>query len=73
MDTVRGTIEVKARKAVRWVANAVLRRKVENEVRAERELARRVKARAWETAKANTRAIEAMVFYVARRNRLPHA
>lgn len=43
-DTVRGTIEVKVRKAVHWVADAALRRNVENEVRAERELARRKKA-----------------------------
>lgn len=50
-DTVRGTIEVKVRKAVHWVAEAALRRNVENEVRAERELARRVKAQAWETEK----------------------
>ena len=50
-DTVRGTIEFKVRKAVHWVAEAALRRNVENEVRAERELARRVKAQAWETEK----------------------
>jgi hypothetical protein len=52
-DTVRGTIEVKVRKAVRWVADAALRRNVENEVRAERELARRKKAQEWDAAKAN--------------------
>lgn len=52
-DTVRGTIEVKVRKAVRWVADAALRRNVENEVRAERELARRQKAQEWDVAKAN--------------------
>ena len=56
-DTVRGTIEVKVRKAVHWLADAALRRKVENEVRAERELARRVKAQAWETEKANKDAL----------------
>jgi hypothetical protein len=56
-DTVRGTIEVKVRKAVHWVADAALRRHVENEVRAERELARRVKAQAWEAAKANKDAL----------------
>jgi hypothetical protein len=56
-DTVRGTIEVKVRKAVHWLAHAALRRKVENEVRAERELARRVKAQTWETEKANKDAL----------------
>lgn len=56
-DTVRGTIEVKVRKAVHWVADAALRRNVENEVRAERELARRVKAQAWEAEKANKDAL----------------
>lgn len=38
-NTVRRTIEVKVQKAVRWVAYAAIRRNVENEVRAERELA----------------------------------
>lgn len=52
-DTVRGTIEVKVRKAVHWVADASLRRNVENEVRAERELDRRKKAQEWAAAKAN--------------------
>lgn len=52
-DTVRGTIEVKVRKAVRWVDDAALRHNVEKEVRAERELARRKKAQEWEAAKAN--------------------
>lgn len=56
-DTVRGTIEVKVRKTVRWVANAALRRNVENEVRAERELARRKKAQEWDAAKANKDAL----------------
>jgi len=56
-DTARGTIEVKVRKAVRWVADAALRRNVENEVRAERELARRKKAQAWDVAKANKDAL----------------
>jgi hypothetical protein len=50
-DTVRGTIEVKVRKAVHWVADAALRRNVENEVRAEREVARRMKAQEWDVAK----------------------
>lgn len=56
-DTVRGTIEGKIRKAVHWVADAAMRRNVEDEVRAERELARRVKAQTWETAKANKDAL----------------
>lgn len=56
-DTVRGAIEVKVKKAVYWVADAALRRNVENEVRAERELARRRKAQDWETAKANKDAL----------------
>lgn len=52
-DTVRGTIEVKVRKAVRWVADAAIRRNVENEVRAEREAVRLKKAQEWDVAKAN--------------------
>jgi hypothetical protein len=52
-DTARGTIELKAQKAVRSVADAAIRRNVENEVRAERELARRAKAQEWDAAKAN--------------------
>jgi hypothetical protein len=52
-DTARGTIELKAQKAVRSVADAAIRRNVENEVRAERELARRAKAQKWDAAKAN--------------------
>ena len=56
-DTPRGTIEAKVRKAVRWVEDAALRRNVENEVRAERELARRMKAQEWEAAKANKEAL----------------
>jgi hypothetical protein len=60
-DTVRGTIEVKVRKAVHWVADAALRRNVENEVRAERELGRRKKVREWEAAKANKDALLAQL------------
>lgn len=56
-DTVRGTIEVKIRKAVRWVADAALRYNVEMEVRAERELARRKKVQEWAAAKANKEAL----------------
>ena len=56
-DTVRGTIEVKIRKAVRWVDDAALRHNVEKEVRAERELARRKKAQEWEAAKAHKNAL----------------
>jgi hypothetical protein len=52
-DTVRGTIEVKLREAVRWVDDAALRHNVEKEVHAERELARRKKAQEWEVAKKN--------------------
>ena len=58
-DSVRGTIEVKVKKAVRWVANDAIRRNVEKEVRAERELARRKKAQEWDTAKANKDALMA--------------
>lgn len=56
-DTGRGTIEVKVRKTVRCVADTALRRNVENEVRAERELARRKKAQEWDAAKANKDAL----------------
>jgi len=52
-DTPRGAIEVKVKKAVQSAADSAIRRKVENEVRAERELARRKKAQEWEAAKAN--------------------
>jgi hypothetical protein len=52
-DSARGTIEFKVRKAVHWVTDAALRRNVENEVRAERELVRRKKAQEWEVAKKN--------------------
>ena len=52
-DSARGSIEVKVRKAVRWVDDAALRRNVENEVRAERESGRHRKAQEWEAAKAN--------------------
>jgi hypothetical protein len=56
-DTARGTIELKVKKAVRSVDDAALRRNVENEVRAERELARRKKAQEWDIAKANKDAL----------------
>jgi hypothetical protein len=52
-DTARGAIEVKVKKAVQSAADSAIRRNVENEVRAERELARRKKAQEWEAAKAN--------------------
>lgn len=58
-DTVRGTIEAKVRKAVHGVADAAIRRNVENEVRAERERVRRKKAQEWETSKANKDALMA--------------
>jgi hypothetical protein len=60
-DTVRGTIEVKMRKAIRWVADAALRYNVEKELRAERELARRMKAQDWEMAKKNKDALLAQL------------
>jgi hypothetical protein len=60
-DTVRGTIEVKISKSVRWVADGALRRNVENEVRAERELARRKNAQEWEAAKKNKDALLAQL------------
>lgn len=56
-DTARGTIELKVKKAVRSVDDAALRRNVENEVRAERELVRRKKAQEWDAAKANKDAL----------------
>ena len=40
-DTARGTIEAKVKKSVQSAADSAIRRKVESEVRAERELARR--------------------------------
>lgn len=52
-DTARGTIEDKVKKSIQSAADSAIRRKVENEVRAERELARRKKAQEWEIAKAN--------------------
>lgn len=60
-DSARGSIEVKVRKAVRWVDDAALRRNVENEVRAERELARREKAQEWAVAKKNKDALLAQL------------
>lgn len=52
-DTARGRIEDKVEKAVQWVADFAIRRNVENELRAERELARRKKAKEWQLAKEN--------------------
>lgn len=52
-DTVRGTIEVKIRKAVIGVDDGALRRNIENEVRAEREAVRRRKSQEWDVAKAH--------------------
>jgi hypothetical protein len=60
-DSTRGTIEVKVRKAVRWIDAAALRYKVEMEVRSERESARRIKAQEWETAKKNKEALLAQL------------
>jgi hypothetical protein len=60
-DSARGAIEVKLRKAVRWFDDTALRRNVENEVRAERELARHKKALEWEAAKANKDALLAQL------------
>lgn len=56
-DTVCGTIELKVQKAVRSVADGALRRNVENELRAERELVRRTRAQEWDVAKANKDAL----------------
>ncbi len=52
-DTASGTIEDKVRKTILWIENDALRRQVEADVRAERELERREKAQAWEQRKAN--------------------
>lgn len=52
-DSVRATIEDKVRKTVQSVSDSALRRKVQNELREERELVRRKKAQEWEAAKAN--------------------
>lgn len=52
-DTVRGTIEVKMRKAVTGVDDAALRRHIQNEVQAEREAVRRRKSQEWNVAKAH--------------------
>jgi ribosomal protein L17 len=49
------------RKAAAGVCDAALRHRVENEVRAERELARRRKAQEWEAAKANKEALLAQL------------
>lgn len=55
--TARGTIEDKVKRTVQSAADAALRRKVENEMRAERELVRRKNAQEWEVAKANKDAL----------------
>jgi len=60
-DTVRGTIETKMRKAVRWADDTALRHNVEKEVRAERESVRRMKAQQWEMAKRNKDALLAQL------------
>ncbi len=60
-DSARGSIEVKVRKAVRWVDDAALRRNVENEVRAEREAVRRRKSQEWDFAKAHKDALLAQL------------
>jgi hypothetical protein len=52
-DTARGTIEHKIKQALQSVADSALRRQVENQVRAEREQARRTSAEEWEVAKAH--------------------
>lgn len=52
-DTARGTLEDRVKKAVQSAADSAIRRNIENEVRAEREAARRKKAQQWEAAKAN--------------------
>jgi len=52
-DTPRATIEDKVKRTVQSVADTALRRRVLTELRAERELVRRSKAREWEAAKSN--------------------
>lgn len=52
-DTARGTIEHKVKQALQSLSDSALRRQVENEVRAEREQARRKSAEEWEVAKAH--------------------
>jgi hypothetical protein len=56
-DTARGTIELKVQKAIRSVADAALRRNVENELQAERELVRRKRAQEWDVSKATKDAL----------------
>lgn len=56
-DAVRATIEDKVRRTVQSVADAALRRSVETDLRAERELVRRRNAQEWEAAKANKDAL----------------
>jgi hypothetical protein len=51
-DTARGTIEDKVKRTVQSVADAALRRKVQTDLQAERELVRRTKAKEWEAAKS---------------------
>ncbi len=52
-DTVRATIEDKVKRTVQSVADAALRRKLQNELRAEREAVRRQKSQEWDVAKAH--------------------
>lgn len=52
-DTARRKIEDKIKKVVQSAADSAIRRNIENEVRAEREAARRKKTQEWEAAKAN--------------------
>lgn len=52
-DSVRGTVEVKLRKAVRAVDDATLRRNIENEVRADPKSGRRRNSQEWNVANAH--------------------
>lgn len=52
-DSPKGTIEDKTRGMLQSLEEAALRRKVEIEIRAERELERKKNAKAWENDKAN--------------------
>lgn len=52
-DSIRATIEDKVKRTVQSAADAALRRKVENELRAEREVVRRRKSQEWDVAKAH--------------------
>ena len=60
-DTVRGTIEDKFKRTVQSVADAALRRKVQNELRTERELVRREQAQEWEATNSNKDALLAQL------------